>query len=334
MKWIIAAPYLNTLEKSLWAVAMENNSSLRFILSPANYIHNRSRKQASLRDWQDYWQHSGFAWDKAQQNDCGIITAFPQLAICTGARKRLSIKSTPIVAGTFNLGTMKNGYKKVLANHTLQTINKFIVHSTAEIENYSHYLNLPSNRFVFVPLHKPLMEITEQEQRNEPFILSMGSANRDYRTLFKAIKKTGYPLIVVAPAHSLAGLDIPPSVTIKSSLSLTECRKLVQQARINVVPIDNKYTASGQVTVIEAMMYCRPVIATNTIGTKDYIMDKKTGFLTTPKSATELENTIDTLWNNEKLREDIASRAQEYVKKELNHKKTITRLSKILNEVY
>lgn len=333
MKWILAAPYLKKLEKSLWTVAMDIDTNLEFILSPANYEHNRSRKQTGLKDWQDYWQHSADIWKKAQHYNCGIITAFPQLPVCTGIRKRLSIKSRPTIAWTFNLGAINNNYKKKLAQQALKTVDKFIVHSTAELEIYSRYLNLPTNKFEFVPLHKPLMTITEAEYIEKPFILSMGSANRDYELLFKAIKKTGYPLVVVAPKHSLTGLDIPSSVTIKSNLSLTECRKLVQQARLNIVPIDNNHTASGQVTVIEAMMYCKPVIATNTLGTQDYIVNKKTGYLTTPKSETDLLNAIDLLWNDKEVRDKIASNAQEFVKTELSHKTTATRLIQILNTI-
>jgi glycosyltransferase involved in cell wall biosynthesis len=161
----------------------------------------------------------------------------------------------------------------------------------------------------------------------------MGSANRDYKTLFSAIKKVKLPLTVVAPAHALSGLNIPPSVTIKSNLSLTECRSLVQQSRINIIPIDNKSTASGQVTVIEAMMYQKPVIATNTIGTRDYISHEKTGLLTSPKSVTELAAAIDILWNDDELRNTIAKQGQSYICTELCYKKTADRWIKVLQNI-
>lgn len=333
MKWILAAPYIHKLEKSLWTVAMDEDKSLELILSPSFYEHNRSRPQSSLNDWKDYWQHSRNAWQQAQDNNCGIITAFPQLPVCAGIRKKFSRQLTPIVAWTFNLGSLHDGHKRKLARFALQTVDKFIVHSSAEINNYSAYLNLPSDRFEFVPLHKPLMPITVSENKENPFILAMGSANRDYKTLFKAIKKCGYPLTIVAPKHSLNGLEIPATVTIKSNLSLSECRLLVQQARINIIPIDNEFTASGQVTVIEAMMYKKPVIATNTIGTRDYIIHKKTGLLTSSKSVLELQEAIDALWNDETLRNSISSEAHSYVAEKLNHKKTAERLIQILNSI-
>jgi glycosyltransferase involved in cell wall biosynthesis len=333
MKWMLAAPYELTLESGLWQTIKEYDASLEFIIEASQYSHNRSRPQSSMQDWTDYWQHSVKTWKNAQLNDAGIITSFPQLPVCVGIQKRFSLKPKPIIASTFNLGSLPGNIKKLLARSALKTITKFIVHSSAETINYSRYLNLPINRFEFIPLHKPLMEITAYENTEQPFILSMGSANRDYKTLFSAIKKTGYPLTVVAPTHALSGLTIPPSVTIKSNLSLSECRALVQQSRINIIPIDNETTASGQVTVIEAMMYRKPVIATDTIGTRDYISHEETGLLISPKSIPDLATAIDILWNNEKIRNNIATQAQSYVANELSHRKTAKRWIKILQNI-
>jgi len=333
MKWILAAPYLQKLEKGLWTSMMDLDPSLDITVSPSHYLHNRSRVRAGINDWKDYWEHSADIWKKSQQTDGGIITAFPQLAVCVGLRKRLSNKSTPIIAGTFNLGALHGNIKRVLANQALRSINKFIVHSSEEINHYSHYLNLPASKFEFVPLHKPIMPATAHEDLEHPFILSMGSANRDYKTLFKAIRITGHPLIVVAPPHALSGLDIPSSVTIKSNLSLLECRVLAQQARINIVPISNEHTASGQVTAIEAMMYGKAVIATDTIGTRDYIQHEKTGFLTKSHSVTELSQSIDDLWHDAMLRQKLSINAYNYVKTELSHQKTASRLLHILNSI-
>jgi glycosyltransferase involved in cell wall biosynthesis len=319
------------LDPGLWTIAQEQDKSLEFILSPANYIHDRSRRQSSIKDWKDYWQHASDAWFKAQENEAGLITAFPQLPVCAGIRKRLSRKSTPLVAWTFNLGALHGKHKQLLARSSLKSVNKFIVHSSAEIANYSKYLDLPENRFEFVPLHKPIMVQTDFENTEAPFILAMGSANRDYETLLRAIKKLKYPLTIVAPHHALSGLEIPPNVTIKSNLSLQECRTLVQQARINVIPINNEFTASGQVTVIEAMMYKKAVIATDTIGTRDYIKNETTGLLVPPKSEKELADSINLLWENEGIRESFATQAQDYVRDELSQTRTASRLINILN---
>lgn len=278
--------------------------------------------------------HATDACDKARDNEAGIITAFPQLPVCVGICKRLSRTATSLVAYTFNFGALHSKHKRLLATSALKSVNKFIVHSSEEIINYSRYLNLPVSKFEFIPLAKPIMATTAIEDNDKPFILAMGSANRDYATLFSAIKKLGYPLTDVAPAHSLSGLDIPPSVNIKSNLSLSECSDLIQKSRLNIIPIDNEYTASGQVvTLIEAMMFRKAVIATDSIGTRDYIINNKTGYLIRPKSVIDLTCMIDSLWNDEKTRNTVAEQAQEYVRNELSDETIAKRLIQILHNI-
>lgn len=85
-------------------------------------------------------------------------------------------------------------------------------------------------------------------ETQEPFVLSMGSANRDYDCLFRAVGELGYRTIVVAGEHSTEGLDIPKNVDLRSGLSLNQCHALSRAARVNVVPIKDEDSPSGQVT--------------------------------------------------------------------------------------
>jgi glycosyltransferase involved in cell wall biosynthesis len=331
MKWIIAAPYPTNLSSGLWKTIQEYGSQHQLLTCQPDYKHNRSRDMASKQDWADYWKHSNDIWTQAQENDAGIITAFPQLAVCIGIRKRFSTRQTPIIAGTFNLGQLHNGYKKQLARIALKKVDKFIVHSTAELPSYSQYLKIPRERFEFIHLHKPIMPITEAEELNTPFLLSMGTANRDYKTLFKAVEELNYPLTVVTPRQNLTDIEIPDCVTIKSNLSIQECRDLVQKARLNIISIDNEQTGSGQVTIIEAMMYRKAVISTNTIGSRDYIEHGLTGLLYDSKSVKQLEQAIKKLWTNAELRNQLANKAYNFIKDELSHEKTALKMLAVLD---
>lgn len=332
MKWVIASPYQVDITQGFWLSVQEQNPDHELIICPAHYNHDRSRARSSNQDWLDYWQHASQAWNLAQEHSAGIITAFPQLPVCIGIRKRLTGRNTPIIAATFNLGGLHGSYKKKLARLSLKNINHFIVHSTAEINNYSQYLNQSADKFHYVPLHKTMIEPTETEELKSPFILAMGTANRDYKTLLSALEKLKYPSIIVAPEHITATLNIPDFVTVKSNLTLDQCRILVQKARLNIIPIDNDKTASGQVTVIEAMMFKKAVIATDTIGTRDYIQHGETGFLTPNNSADKLSEAIETLWTNAELRNNLAEKARCYIEKELNHHKTAAHLTSLMRK--
>ncbi|WP_373480531.1 glycosyltransferase [Geminocystis sp.] len=85
------------------------------------------------------------------------------------------------------------------------------------------------------------------------------------------MEKIGIKTIVVAAQHSLKGLSIPSNVEIMSGLTSTQCHRLVQKARLNVIPLMESFTGAGQVTIVEAMIMSRLVIATRCTGSEDYI---------------------------------------------------------------
>lgn len=333
MKWILAAPYIIDLEHGLWKAVKQQSNDIDFFVSPTRYSHDRSRSHSTVSQWKDYWNHSQQTWTEAKNQKAGIITAFPQLAACTAIRKKLSLSNnTPLIASTFNIGNLPNNYKKSLTRSALKHIDMFIVPSSAEKAKYSDFFNLPISRFEFIPLHRPLIASDTAENIETPFILSMGAANRDYSTLFKAIKNLPYKLIVVCPIERLNNLSIPKNVEVRSNLTIDECRKLVQQARLNIVPIQNQQTASGQVTVIEAMMFKKAVITTNTIGTVDYIKHGQTGWLTDYQSVEDLIDAIHELWTNNRLRASISQKAHLFVKEQLSYEKTASKYLNILNK--
>jgi glycosyltransferase involved in cell wall biosynthesis len=159
----------------------------------------------------------------------------------------------------------------------------------------------------------------------------MGSAARDYRTLIEAVGKLKLKTIIVAAPHATDGLELPTNVQLLSKLSATECHNLAQRARINVVPIANDQTASGQVTVIEAMTLARPVIATRCIGTEDYIKDGETGILVPPRASEPLAEAINRLWNDASARSRLGAKARQYAREHFSDEAVGAHLTRILD---
>ncbi len=279
VRWQIAAPWLHDAGEAwrLTKFVPNGDGDLEFAVTPAAYAHNRSRQLSGIRDWRDYFQHGFATWRDAARigRPHGIITAFPQLPAIIGICKRLSFSHTPVVAWTFNLGSIHSGLRHRLSRPALATIDRFVVHSRAEITAYSEWLDLPPERFQFVPFETPVRTVEREEDHDHPFVLSMGSAQRDYKLLFDVLADLGYPTVVVAGVHATSGLSAPPNVTLRSGLPLEECLNLVQRARFSVIPVANRTTASGQVTMLDAMMYARPVIITSGPASDDYITPRR-----------------------------------------------------------
>lgn len=335
MHWLLSAPFIKDPVVNTWLLPFVPGSRHTFQPIPTRYNHDRSRRYTTAAQWLDYISHGAATWSASRKSsiETGIITIFPQLAMTVGLHKRLARRTTPLLAWTFNLGSLYGGPKKTLARFALHSVDRFIVHSGREIVSYSEWLDFPPDRFRFVPLQKPVEPIDFAEDEARPFVLSMGSARRDYRLFFQVMADLAYPTIVVAGAQALEGLRIPGNVTVHHNLNITQCHELVQKARVNVVPIDNPTTASGQVTLIESMMYARPTIATRSIGTEDYVEDGKTALLITAGDYDSMKFAIQSLWEDEQRRNSLGLAGRKYVENCLSDAATGHTLGLILDEL-
>ena len=315
MRWTLAAPFIHAAsDRWLTDFVPNPGNDLSFDAVPADYHHDRSRKITGLDAWRDYARHGNATWRTARAaasaGPSGIITCFPQLAITVGLRKRLARSNIPLVAWTFNLGQVYPGARRLLARAALPAVNRFIVHSRSEISAYSEWLQLPPERFTFVPLQRATSPITLAEDLDKPFLLSMGSAQRDYRLLFRVLGELGYPAVVVAGPHAVAGLVVPPNVDLCSGLSADECFALVQCARLSVIPVANQDTASGQVTLLDAMMYARAAIITACPASVDYVVDGVDAMLVRHGDHDDMKRAIQLLWEDAALRASLGANAR------------------------
>lgn len=335
MRWKVLTPFTRKRGAASWIPAQvaQIDPAQVFEVVPAHYQHDRSRKLSGGREWLDYFLHAARAWTgMLLSRQVGYVTAFPQLPMMLGLLKRLCRSRAPILAWCFNLGRTYDGRKGQLARFGLSTVDTFVVHSRQEIETYSIWLGLPRERFVFVPLSIDVVELDGQDHEDsaQPFLVAMGSANRDYRSLVAAVRALGYPTIIIASAHALQGIELPPNVEVRSGLSLAECHALCRRARVNVIPVDNETTASGQVTLLEAMMYAKAVVATDCVGTRDYVAEGVTGLLVPPHDVGALTAAIERLWQDTALRQSIGAHARQYVESHVSFKAVAVEMQRLL----
>lgn len=315
MHWYVAGSFI-TRPTDPWLLPYAQRSGRDYTVVPAAYAVDRSRPVAGLAEWRVTWQHARQTWRALRAGGDakgGLLTIFPQLAMAAAGQKRLQRADEPIVAWCFNVGSLYDGARRTVARLAARAIDTYVVHSRAEIEAYSHWLGIPPERFQFVPLQRPSEPVTVDEVQDKPFVLAMGSARRDYPLLAAALRRLGLPAVIVAAEHALEGADLPANVTVHHRLTAKECERLTQQARLCVVPVANRDTASGQVTVIDAMMFGRPVIATRCVGTIDYVDHGVDGWLVEQGSLDELTSAIETLWHDEPRRRALGEAARRRV---------------------
>ena len=318
-----------------WIPSYVQSPAHRFTMVEPTYSHDRSRLKASLRDWRDYLWHGLRAWPRIllSRQPAGVITVFPQLTLVIGLLKRLTFSRKPVVAWMFNIGQLREGKQLRVARFAYAAIDRFVVHSTHEVEVYSRWLDLPRERFIFVPLSVAEKPITVDEDEASPFLLSMGTANRDYASLLAVLADLPYPALIVAGAHALEGLPMPPNVRVQAGLSEDACRDLCQRARLSIVPLKNLETAAGQVTVVEGMMSGRPVISTRSVGTVDYVEPDVDGVLVDAGDTVDLRRQIERLWNDAAARRSMCVAARNSALRKFTFRAVAEQLETILDEV-
>lgn len=335
MDWHVVAPFIDNVKDrdSDWLTPYVPNSNHRFTCvrrrSKELNWHERSTPITSRAEWLSLWQQSREAVCAVEG---GIITVFPQLAALVGMQKALSRRRFPIVAWWFNTNYY-TGYKRLLAKTTLQSIDRFVVHNRVEQKAYSEWLDIPIDRFEFVPLQTPIHPITELEDKEQPFIVSIGSAYRDYPLLFEAVSKLGFRTIVISGPRALQGLTVPSNVETPFGLQKPEIISLLQRARLVVLPMVEEGLVAGTVAIAEALGLGCPLIVSNRRGVDDYIQEGETGLLVKPHALEPLTDAIDRLWHDDQLRDRLRRQSRQYAMQHLTDVAAGESLGRILNQV-
>ncbi|WP_328805342.1 glycosyltransferase [Rhizorhabdus histidinilytica] len=335
MLWTVAAPFFTGGgEGDRWLDDLVDAPAHRFLKIPAapshgGDWHRRATRATPVGQWLRHWRQSARALDRGE----GVVTVFPQLALTAAIQRRIGRRDTPIVAWCFNVGRFPTGWKQRLASFLLRSIDMFVVHSRGEVALLRDRLMIDEARVCFVPLQRAAIPVLAEEQTEAPFALAMGSANRDYATLYEACRRTGLPLALVAARRALPAEQPPPNVTLHANLDPVACLRLAQQARLSIVPLADVAAASGQITMVEAMRMGRPLIVTDTIGSRDYVVDDATGLLVPPRDPAALAAAMQRLWDDAALRSRLSSGARRFAEDNLSDEAAAAALVRILDAV-
>jgi hypothetical protein len=335
MLWTVAAPFFTARAgDDRWLDDLIDDPTHRFlkIAAPpfdAATWHQRAARATPAGQWRRHWKQSSEALERGD----GLVTVFPQLAMTAAVQRRYKGRHKPIVAWCFNLGRYPTGMPGRVAAHFLRSIDRFIVHSRGEVALLRDWLEIDEERIRFVPLQRAAIPALATEDVDEPFAVAMGSANRDYATLFEAARATGLPLTVVAADHALPPALPPPNVRLLTGIDSQACLALAQRARLSIVPLADIAAASGQITIVEAMRMGRPLVATDAIGTRDYVVDGDTGLLVPPRDPAALAAALKRLWDDDQLRSRLGDAAARFAAEALSDEAAAGALKAILDEL-
>ena len=210
--------------------------------------------------------------------------------------------------------TFASRAKYALMRFLLSSVHRVICSSKKECEYYKRVFDWKMEKLVFVPFHTSNAMLDYSSEEPDDYIIAAGRSFRDYDTLVSAITDTGIKTVIVGGAGSKQKHDRYPNLTVLENIPQHDLAKLLARASVVVLPLENREISIGQTVLLQAMAMGKPVVATRTAGTEDYIQQGSTGLLVEPGQPQQLREAIQTLMSDENLRKRLGSTAREVIK--------------------
>ncbi len=204
--------------------------------------------------------------------------------------------------------------KRAFQRLAFASTDLLVTSSLGEVDIYSRRLGFPRERFRFVPFHTNVVSPGRVgEERGYAF--SAGKSGRDFEVLARAAEGLDMDLVVIGDAPSLEGLTFPSRTTVLSNQPYERYLELLHGCDFVVVPLIDLPRSTGQVVILEAMAIGKPVVATETIGTIDYVRSGENGLLVPPGDAEALAAAMQRLSTDPELRAHLSERGLEFARR-------------------
>lgn len=191
--------------------------------------------------------------------------------------------------------TLSSTVKYALMKMVFSSVHKFVCSSRSEIGYYRDAFNWSGDRFAFVPFHTSPEFLADGTEAKGDYLLAAGRTFRDYDTLLAAMRGRGERLLLVGGRNSSSRYAGLPNVEVMENIPLAELTRLMRGCKTVVVPLEDRRISIGQSIILQAMAMRKPVIATRTAGTEDYIEHLDTGLLVQPGDPQALADAFDML---------------------------------------
>lgn len=271
------------LQYKLTGVKEKLKRYVNFVVFPCNLVVNR-KKIKNIIAWQQYYGLFYALFSKffhlKKRNYCMIMT------FIYNQRK-----------GIF--GKFQYGLVKALLHSCY--IDSVLVHSQYEKVYYEQLFSL-SGKFQSVNLGLEDLTIGIFKQETPPYILSAGRSNRDYDFLFRELGNTEYPVKIVCDALRE---ETRSNIQVYDHVHYEKFFQMLADCYCVVISLDNPQISSGQLVILQAMQFGKPVIVTESLAVRDYIQDGKQGYII-KKDGELLRKKIELLYKDKNLYKNMA----------------------------
>ena len=270
-------------------------------------------KRPRLARWRGVWAAVRCA---ARNPHTVVISHLPKttlwlVLLCS----MLSVKARHI-AFSFNFTELPTGIKKDLMRWAFRKVDRFVVFSRTEQSRYADYFGIDLARIDFMPWEMDIPRTSESPFISGKYVCAVGGEGRDYETLIRAMQLAPHiKTVIVTRSYNMPQGPLPANVELHTELSGTDFWSVVKHSHAVVVPLLDAQTNCGHITLVGALLFGRPIVATRSAGIDDYVTDDVNALIVAAGDALALQCAVERIWSDqlthERLRANILSKQTE-----------------------
>ncbi len=259
-----------------------------------------------------YWD---LAWRARRRSAPVVVSCAEKIGMCVSLLGRQAVGQVVVA---HNLTTPR---RRAFQDRTrwLQRTHRIVVLSRPQETYLRNEVGLGPSHVRFVHHSVDDQFFTPQGGPEEGYVLSVGQAGRDFRTLVEAVRRTAAPTVLVASSSWMPGAAgpthaLPAHVTTRQRLPYVALRQLYDRASVVVVPLEPGLAwAAGVNAVLEAMAMRKPLVVSATPGIAEYVADGKNALVVPPADPPALDAAITALLSDRATAARLASAGRSLV---------------------
>lgn len=253
-------------------------------------------KRPRLARWRSVWSAVRCA---ARNPNTVIISHLPKTTLWLVIFCFLFSVQVRHIAFSFNFTKLPRGIKHKLMRWAFAKVDRFVVYSSVERSQYSDYFNIDPARINFLPWEMAIPQSSEPALVSGKYVCAVGGEGRDYDTLIQAVRRTPQiKTVIVTRGYNMPREQLPANVELHTELSGVDFWSVVKHAHAVIIPLLDAQTNCGHITLVGALLFGRPIVASRSAGIQDYVTDEVNALIVEPGDPSELRQAIETIWSD------------------------------------
>ncbi len=328
--------------KNIVLIDFKNDKNWKFIKELSNSTNenwtiiskeNLSKKKNKMKylhfftfPFKIYWNRKNFHKIVAWQQFYGLIFAFYCKLFKTRKYNSLYIMTFIYKERKGIKGKIYYKFIDYIVNSVY--VDKIICFSKKESEYYANVFNTCKDKFTYTELGiekiQRRLEISEKD-----YFLSVGRSNRDYNFLVESLKDTTYKLKILSDYYILnKAID---NIEVYNNVFNERYYKMLNECKGVILALDNQNISSGQLVILQAMQFRKPIIITKSNTIIDYVKNDYTAIIIN-KEKEELRKALEKVLTDDEYIKKITKNAYDDYNKRLTIEHMAQRIGNIIIE--